>query len=206
MKWKYFLFLLLALLCATFSWSRYVNLDQGSPARYIGSEVVYFKDTTAALSLPQVQQAYKEGRFIKGANDILNFGNTPDAVWVHLALRKTGNNAAYLVVGYANIEQVDCYVGSGSRWNHLKAGSLIAASPGVRSTNQYIFPINAREGQDTVEVWLRSKTRNIMLLPLQVAGVDNLYAIENSNNRTIELCFVGFLLRFSSSIYFFTLQ
>ena len=33
-----------------------------------------------------------------------------------------------------------------------------------------------------------------MLLPLQLARVDNLYLTENSGNKIIELCFVGFLL------------
>ncbi len=193
MKWKSFLCLLLALIFATFTWSQDISLTQVRPNQYIGNRVAYFKDTTAKWTLPQVQKAYKNGRFVKGYSDILNFGNTADAVWVHFSVSDTTNNPVYLVVGYANIEEVNCFVESGDQWSDLRAGSLTAPSAGVRSTNQYIFPINTQQGQDRFDVWLRVKTRNIMLLPLHIAAADSLHLVENSGNRIIELCFVGFL-------------
>ncbi|HTG55010.1 MAG TPA: sensor histidine kinase, partial [Niabella sp.] len=141
----------------------------------------------------------------KGRTDILNLGNTSAAIWVHFSLKRTQNIANYLVVDYANIEQVDCYISWDSQWSHYKAGSLTDASNGVRSTSQYIFPINLPEDQETAGIWLRVKSRNIMLLPLQLARADNLYLIENSRNRVVELCFVGFLfalLIFHLFLYF----
>lgn len=193
MKLKRFVFLLILLCCGSFSWSRSISTDQENPTRYIGSLVYYFKDSTAQLTLPQVQQAYRNGRFRKGSSNILNFGNTSAAIWIRLSINNAENSADYLVVDHANIEQVDCYIGSGNEWSHHKAGSLTDPSAGVRSTNQYIFPVNLQEGQESTEVWLRVKSRNIMLLPLQLTSADKLHLIENSNNKIAELCFVGFL-------------
>jgi signal transduction histidine kinase len=205
MKWKRFVFLLILLFCVTFSWSRSTNPDQGNPIRYVGNLTDYFRDTSTRLALPQVQQAYRNGEFAKGRTSILNFGNTSAAIWVRLSVNKAENSADYLVVDHANIERVDCYISWGKQWNHYKAGSLTDPSDGVRSTNQYIFPINIPEGQESAEVWLRVQSRNIMLLPLQLARADNLYLIENSKNRIVELCFVGFLfalLIFHLFLYF----
>ncbi|MGN7786666.1 sensor histidine kinase [Niabella sp. 22666] len=205
MKWKHFIFLLILLCCVTFSWSRSVYLDQENPIRYIGSLADYFKDTSTRLALPQVQQAYRNGKFTRGSTNILNFGNTSAAIWVRLPINKAENRADYLVIDHANIERVDCYISSGNQWNHYKAGSLTDPSEGVRSSNQYIFPISIPEGRKSAEVWLRVQSRNIMLLPLQLARADNLYLIENSGNRVVELCFVGFLfalLIFHLFLYF----
>lgn len=198
-------FLLLSLLYAIFAWSQTINGEEVNPALYIGKDVSYFIDTTAQLTLPQVQAAYKNEHFTKGSTDILNFGNTAAAIWVQVSLKGDKNSVDYLVVDYANIERVDCYISWGNQWIHQKAGSLTEASKGVRTTNQYIFPINFPEKQETAAIWLRVKSRNIMLLPLQLARADNLHIIENSGNRVIELCFVGFLfalLIFHLFLYF----
>ncbi|WP_114792735.1 7TM diverse intracellular signaling domain-containing protein [Niabella yanshanensis] len=192
-KLKRFVFLLISLFCAVVTRSQTINGDGIDPARYIGRDVSCFIDTTAQLTLLQVQEAYKIKQFRKGRTDILNLGNTSAAIWVHFSLKRTQKIANYLVVDYANIEQVDCYISWDSQWSHYKAGSLTDASNGVRSTSQYIFPINLPEDQETAGIWLRVKSRNIMLLPLQLARADNLYLIENSGNRVVELCFVGFL-------------
>lgn len=204
-KLKHFVFLLLSLFCAIVTRSQTTGGYGISPAQYIGENVSYFKDSTAQLTLPGVQQAYENKKFTKGRTDILNFGNTSAAVWIHFSLKKTENSADYLVVDHANIEQVDCYIGGGNQWNHYKAGSLSEASRGVRATNQYIFPISSFKKQENTGVWLRVKSRNIILLPLQLARTDNLYLIDNSGNRIIELCFVGFLaalLIFHLFLYF----
>jgi signal transduction histidine kinase len=185
---------MLAMLCATHARPQAVDLDRSSPLQYIGKSVSYFKDTTALLLLPQAQYLYEKGKFVKGSSDILNLGNTASAFWIHLSIKKISDHAAYLVVGSANIEEIDCYIKSGDQWSNFKAGSLTKPTKGVRSTSQYIFPVSSSDGQTASDIWLRVKSRNIMLLPLQLAQADNLYLIENSSAKVIEICFIGFLL------------
>lgn len=193
LKLKCYFIVLLAVFCKINSRAQVVDLDQNNPLLNVGKTVTYFEDTTARLVFPEIQQVYEKGKFVNGSSDILNLGNTPSAFWVHLSVKSSVIGTYYFVIGSANIEQVDCYIAKDNQWSNFKAGSLIQPTDGARSTNQYIFPVTVSEEQEFKEIWLRVKSRNIMLLPLQLARADNLYLIENSTVKITELCFIGFL-------------
>ncbi|WP_346238705.1 sensor histidine kinase [Niabella insulamsoli] len=170
-----------------------VDLSAHNPANNLGRKITYFKDSTAALNLQQARELFKKGKFAEGKTDILNFGNSPAAMWVRLEIKSSIDITDYLIVDVANIERIDCYTGDGSGWRKLSAGSLTKADPGVRSNHQYIFPLDNLERGTVNEIWLRAQSRNIMLMPLKVARADNLYLVENATSKIIELCFIGFL-------------
>lgn len=174
-----------------------IDLSQNNPDKYLGKSVMYFEDKQGGLSLQEMQERYSSGQFKRGDAPILNFGNSASAFWIQLTFRPSGRSSDYLVIDAATIEEIECYVPIDEQWKCIKGGSLIKDNDGVRSTNQYIFVIPASvNGPGVKTVWVRLKARNIMIVPVKLVNDENLFRVENTGLRVIELGLIGVLLTF----------
>lgn len=199
---KLVFFLLIA--CAINGHAQVINLDNHDPLKNLGKSTMYFEDKSGTLSLQQVQAAYYKGQFKNGSTDILNFGNTRAAVWLNISFKTSAKlpSTSYLVIDGATLEEIDCYQLLDTGWKCLQAGSLRKASRDVQITNNYVFSI-AAPLQDSVtqSVWLKIKTRNIMLVSIKMANAGELFHIQNTRSGIIEISFIGVFL----TLFVFTL-
>ncbi|MBZ4191956.1 sensor histidine kinase [Niabella beijingensis] len=202
MKLILFLFLFLS----TTGHTQVIDPGSDDPMLNLGKKVTWFEDNSTVRSLQEVQEAYAKGQFKNGLTDILNFGNTSSAIWIRIPFRPGIKETDYLIVDAATLEKIDCYQPSDTGWIHLQAGAVIRASPGVQSTNHFVFPVFSTAADATVKtLWLRIKTRNIMLVPLKMAGAGNLFQVEKSSYRIIETGLIGIfftLLAFNLFLFF----
>ncbi|MCF3107741.1 sensor histidine kinase [Niabella sp. CC-SYL272] len=182
-----------------------IDLSQHNYNQNTGRNLSYYEDRSGALSLIDIQSAYKNGLFKKGTTDILNFGNSPSAIWIHCAFKSTVDSAEFLIIDAASLEKIDCFMPGDTGWQLLQAGSTRKPSPGVISTNHYIFPIpkTVNNGINRT-IWIRIQTRNIMLVPLKLATANGLLHLENSTAKTVEASLVGaFLILFAFHLFLF---
>jgi len=180
-----------------------IDLQHQSPVVNIGKSVRYFEDKKAALSFTDVQQIYGDGGFKKGTTDILNFGNVPSAIWIHIDIHSASDGVHYLVLDASSLEAIDYFMPADTGWRSLQAGSIRTPSAGVKSTNHYIFPVPANN-TETTALWLRIKTRNIMIVPIKIVSADGLFVLENSIFKIIEIGLIGaFLALFAFHLFLF---
>lgn len=183
-----------------------VDLSQLNAYAYLGKSISYYEDKIADLSLREVQNKYQNGNFKKGKADILNFGNSASAFWIHLHFQNPAQVKSYLIVDGATIEQIDCYIVSGDKWTLQKGGSLRKPSPGVQSSHRYMFTTPASTiGVRSQEIWLRVAARNIMIVPIRLVRADDMAATETTGLEIIELGFLGIvftLFTFNLFLYF----
>jgi len=197
------LYIFFACLLSYASRAEVIVIGKELPYSSVGKSVSYLKDKTANLSLEEVIAANRQGRFIKGKDEILNFGNSQAAYWVRIDYIRKDDDKAFLVVDASNIESIDLYTEDlPGTFKRIHTGSLAPPHPDVTTANNYTFtlPPQVQLGRQQT-AYLRVKTNNILLVPIKIAETERLLAGLNATER-FEAIYIGILL----ALFFFNLS
>lgn len=190
---------LISLLFYLVIWSPFVSGQEKprhSEDKYlsIGKSITYFEDKESSRSLPQIIKQDSLGKFIKGKQSILNFGNSSSAFWIKTSYLNEKQNPLYLVVDAANIDDIDCYIlKSGHLVKHIKTGNLAPGTPDVVVENNFILKLPNTEDHTTSTIYLRLASKNILIAPIKLATADVLIKGKASKDR-IEYMYIGVLI------------
>ncbi|PTS99431.1 histidine kinase [Pedobacter sp. HMWF019] len=160
----------------------------------IGKRVAYLEDKQATKSLKQIISLDSLGKFKKGEQDILNFGNTTSAIWIKIKYINYPSSPLYLVLSSANIDNVDIYMEKADQsFKHLKTGNAFYPVPGVDIENNFIFKLPQEANQKYKSVYMRLKTNNILVVPLKLVTGEVLFKGKAFTDR-IEYIYIGILI------------
>jgi signal transduction histidine kinase len=200
-------FLLAILLCmgSMASHSEVIVIGKKLPYDCIGKSVTYLKDERANLTLQQVIDADRNHQFAASNKNVLNFGNSKAAHWVKISYVNPKKEEAYLVIDFANIEQIDYYteVAKG-KFSRIHTGSIAPDNDKVIAGSNYVFSLpESSHGTEKQTIYLRVKSNNILVLPLKIAlsqtlisGIDYVERFE-----AITVGILVALLLFNISVY-----
>jgi signal transduction histidine kinase len=161
----------------------------------IGKQILFHEDPTNNLTLKQVKELYRDGKFLPSQKAVLNFGNTKSTFWIRIVYQDNTGSGGFVVVDAPNLEFVDYYiVGSNERAKLIRSGSLSTKKDGVIANNNFIFylpePVLAN---DVKEIYLRIKTNNFMLVPIKVV-THQTYIAGSSWKEHLESIYIGVLI------------
>lgn len=161
----------------------------------IGKQILFLEDPTNNLTLKEVKELYRDGKFFPSQKAVLNFGNTKSTFWIRILYQDNTGSGGFVVVDAPNLEFVDYYiVGSNKRAKLIRSGSLSTKKDGVIANNNFIFylpePVLAN---DVKEIYLRIKTNNFMLVPIKVV-THQTYIAGSSWKEHLESIYIGVLI------------
>jgi signal transduction histidine kinase len=197
MRLSLFLFLCLFFCRAS---SQVILIDQQLPYESLGRSVSYLKDDGGRLNLSEVIHLDQQHKFQKSTVSLLNFGNSDAAWWIKISYLSRLTDRAHLVLDIASIDSIDFYSkNSTGRFSHLHTGSVGYQSPGLTTSNNYIFNLyDYSHGAAVQTVYLRLRSNNILIVPLKIAVSDTLITGLNTKER-LEAIYTGILV----ALFFF---
>ncbi|RZL38207.1 MAG: GHKL domain-containing protein [Pedobacter sp.] len=159
----------------------------------LGKKVTYFEDKSASLTLEQVKQLDKNGKFKAGKQNILNFGNTKSAFWIKLKYIPSKHVQNYFTVDAPNIENVDFYwFNSLGDKKIIYTGCLSKSEEDVYISSNFVFNLPIQEVSQENTIFLRVKTNNILMVPLKLSAVDKTMQ-GRIYKDSIEFIYIGIL-------------
>lgn len=146
-----------------------IRLTTAQPYQKIGHQVRWFVDSSAQLSLAQVQQAGYQYRFRQGTEEIGAFGLSNGAVWAHGSFSSSAPGKVYLLIEFANIDSITLYYYDGPELKTITSGSRLRDKHKVWNLPGFNFELPAL-GDRQQEFWLRMRTGNAVILPVTLAA------------------------------------
>ena len=193
MRFRASLFFILFLHCFTLSAqvnSPLLNYDY----KNLGKQLYYFEDTSASSTLAQIKAIDLHGKFQRGRQDILNFGNTSSAIWIRIDHLPSADGKNYLIVDAPNIEHINLYIPRANNVTRvLKTGALSRAVPDVMIESNFVFKLPLAKDAVARPIYIRLQTRNIMLAPIKLATPDAMMKGKTVKDR-IEYIYIGVLI------------
>lgn len=159
------------------------------------SAIGYFQeDGATALSLPQVQQRFQQGKYTAVARPFLTLGINRQAAWIRLSVTNPSSVPVRqsLIAAQTWVETVDVYL---LRQRQLlkswHAGDAGPASEYLVPTIGYMFDVDIPPGQS--EIFIRGQSLDPLTLPIALTGIEQARTQQIKTHVVIGVIY-GFLL------------
>jgi signal transduction histidine kinase len=169
-------------------------LKAGASRVAVAPGLAVYRDPGGAMTLEQARQAFRDGRFEASQRPWPAFGFTSDAVWVRFAVHdESGATRLWLTeLRSARMDELDWYLlREGGEIEHLVAGNLREASPGMVGAMVPVFPLRLAAGE-RAEVFLRVYSETSLHLPLQLWDAESFIQTQ-SVSEAAYAAFFGYL-------------
>ncbi|MCC7302621.1 MAG: SpoIIE family protein phosphatase [Bacteroidia bacterium] len=176
-------FILLLLLPAVLRPEKVVTLRPGDPIREIGSNLEYFRDSTASLNFETVCRLKSEGRFLQSPSNVLNFNLTSDVIWLHGWFTADGVGPWYLESNNPSITRLTYYIRvNHGEWRFDTLGLTVPLNRRELHLYRLIHPIDIMPG-DTAEVFISAFDYAPLLIQIRAGTLDRFFENDHQGNR-----------------------
>ena len=170
-----------------------IRLTAQYPYQRITPQTGWFVDSSARLTLAAIMQPGYQSRFTPVGHQIGAYGITDAAIWVHGSYTYTGQDKAYLLIEFANIDSITLYYYHQGVLNTISSGSHTPLKNKPLNIPGFCFEIPAAADGQPLDFWLRVCTGNAVIVPLAMATANGLPQ-SLAGMYIIELVYVGILL------------
>lgn len=169
-------------------------LSQETRSRNAGEVAVFLEDPSGQMTLPDIQQAFDEGRFEK-TEDELDFGFTRSAVWVRFDLENTQDQEQTIVLnsGYPLVDRIVFYEldAHGQYLTQRSLGDTLPFYDRVIQVRTFSYEVRIPAGQRK-QIYVRATTTGSASIPI-VAYTYRAFAEQLHNQSTVNGVFYGIL-------------
>ena len=152
-----------------------VLLTDGQDRYALGKAVAYLEDPSGTMNIDDVASPETSSRFVRSRLDVPSFGLTESAYWVRVRLRNhnAGIREWRLVLGFPNMQQVECYRPSadGSGFDAVRTGTRHPFSSRDIPSHLFAFVLVLPPDTDQT-VYLRFQNDWTMMFPLTLWSPD----------------------------------
>ena len=190
-------FLLLVLLgnimCEGVSAQQVMHLTKKTSNLNAISYTHHFEDQYGNTSFEALRQPGNSHLFAPDNKELLSYGLTDAAIWLHGAVDNTVDNHTYLLFEYANIDTITLYYYQAGVLHTMHAGSHFPLSNNAFRSPGYSFSLPADTLGRPQEFWVRVKSGNSLIIPMTISTFEGLW---HSYVRmyAAELIYAGILL------------
>jgi signal transduction histidine kinase len=150
-----------------------VNLTQKANEYSIGEQLEIFEDTSAELTLQDIQQL--DSLFKPGRQKRPNFGLSTSAIWCKLRVSNQTNKEWYLEVGTPYLHEVSLYqMLPGKKFRKVQVSSAQDFTRRPVQSNLFILPLHAPAHREQI-YYLRVRSHFILDFPLRIATLQRVY-------------------------------
>jgi diguanylate cyclase (GGDEF)-like protein len=139
----------------------------------IGLSTGFLKEQQGRLELPQVEAAYRAGRFVPGNSPILSFGIGSNPVWIHFSLDNPTTHPLRrrLAIENAWLDRVEVYFQhQGRTIAAYRVGDQQAFSQRPDRSRYFVF--DQAFGTGVSDVFIRVDTADPMVVPITLLSPD----------------------------------
>ncbi len=154
----------------------------------IQKKISLYRESSGTSSLDDIlsqPELFKENS--KGTS---NFGYSRDTLWIHISLRRTGQQQSPLLLklDYPNIDRIDFYCRTKSGTiSHIETGDLLPFSTRPVESHNFIFPLVIPG--EKADIYLRLKSHGSLIFPLSIISVHSFYREQRQDRFTYGLLF-----------------
>jgi signal transduction histidine kinase len=172
-----------------------IKLSAETSSINLWPHISYFADTSAKLTLEDIQQARYDSLFKPGAEIQNTFGYTPAAIWLKFSVRSDQISYTNLLI----LERTTLY--DAIVYQVTEHGQIRLDSIGINvpyysrpyPSNYSVLPLAFSEPHETIHFYLRLRTNTSMFIPIYIKS-DKAYHDQISSINLFYGCYIGFLL------------
>lgn len=190
----------LMLSCGLYAQDSPLVIEDGESAEYLGLHTGYFRDTTNALKLTDVQSE----DFVQSEVQVLNFNRDAATIWLRIPIVNQSDADDFFVqLEHPLIDSIDVYLDGGDAPIYSTGDRYIFADRPVEHST-FLFPISLSKG-DSLTLYVRIRSEVQLFLPLRI-GSTTAIDLDNSNKQVFLGIYIGviFVMFFYNLFIFIT--
>jgi PAS domain S-box-containing protein len=191
----FIIFCVLSLVRANAQTQESILLSHENDLLLVGKKLYFLEDKTGKMTLEEVLQADKAGKFQRHDKDVFVKTNTTYHYWFKLINQNNSREDAWLEVGSTYMWRIDFYAPDSSQkyGKPIELGSLRPYSNKLYNTPLFWFPLNRAQDTTPRIYYLRMDTERGFEAPIEVGTLRSLYAKKNQTDFIVS-AFLGMVI------------
>lgn len=159
-----------------------INLNEGINVYDVGSQIAYYEDKSATITLNDAINLKDSSAFTIATGESPSFSSTNSAYWFHFSAINFSHDQKkwYAIINYPLLDEI--------QFNIIHSEATSTINTGDRSTfdtrpvnHQYfVFPI-AFKSNETIDIYIRVVSSGAINVPIQLYQAEELFYTSNTN-------------------------